>query len=362
MAKYKQRKDGRYYTMVNTGKFDENGKAIRISLYAKTSKELEKKVAAVKTDLDRGTYADDKGKTFGVYAREWFEAYKKGIVAAATARDYNNIIKNHLGSLSDMRLKEILKTDVQAQVNAVDSPEIKRRIVLTVKQVLECAIDDGYIYRNPARSIKLPAVPQAEKRALTPEEKKAIKECDFTLMEAAFVNIAFGCGLRRGEILGLMKKDIDFENKKIHVRRSLSFVNSVSELKEPKSKGSKRSVDAPEWVLNALKPYCSEIHSLYLFHGQNGAVISHATYRRMWKRIFNKINTKLGGSENLIVTDITPHMFRHNYATMLYYAGIDVKEAQRLLGHSSVRITLEIYTHLIDSDQSVKEKINSIAL
>lgn len=362
MAKYKQRKDGRYYTMVNTGKFDENGKPVRISLYAKTSKELEKKVAAVKTDLDRGTYADDKGKTFGKYAEEWFQTYKKGIVAPATARDYDNVIRNHLGLLSDLRLKDITKTDVQNQINHTNSLETRRRITLTVRQILECAIDDGYIYRNPARTIKLPTIPQAEKRALTDEEKEAIKKCIFTPMEAAFVNIAFGCGLRRGEILALMKSDIDFESKKIHVRRSLSFVNSVSELKEPKTKGSKRSVDAPEWVLDSLNSYCSELRSLYLFHGQNGAVISQSTYRRMWKHIFDKINTQLGGKKNLIVTDITPHMFRHNYATMLYYAGVDVKEAQRLLGHSSVRVTLEIYTHLIDSDQSVKEKINSIAL
>lgn len=362
MAKYTKRKDGRFYTQVNTGKYDDAGKAIRIPVYAHSSRELERKVAEIKTDLGRGTYANDKGKTFGVYAQEWYRAYKKGNVSDSTANDYLNILKNHLNLLNDLRLKDITKTDVQTQINAAKSQEIKRRIALTVKQILECAIDDGYLYRNPARSIKLPTVQHKERRPLTSAEKAAIKKCQFTPMEATFVNISFGCGLRRGETLALMKNDIDFNTHQIYVRHSVSFVNSIPVIKEPKTKGSIRSVDAPEWLIEALKPYCEELDGLYLFHGQNGAIISLSTYRRMWKRILMKINSALGGNDNLILTDITPHIFRHNYATMLYQAGVDAKEAQRLLGHSSIRITLEIYTHLSEGAQNTREKINRIAL
>ena len=59
---------------------------------------------------------------------------------------------------------------------------------------------------------------------------------------------------------------------------------------------------------------------------------------------------------------LTPHIFRHNYCTMLYYAGVDVKEAQRLMGHSSIKITLEIYTHLAAGGESTRQKLNAITI
>ena len=359
--KYKQRADGRYFTQVSTGKYDDNGNAIRIPIYAKSSTELEKKVGELRTDIKRGTYANDQGKTVGQYAYEWYYAYKEGHVAHGTEINYINTLKLHFDLIKDIRLRDLTKTDIQKQINATKSPEARRRIKYTIGQVLECAIEDGLLYRNVSKNIKVSRPPKPEKRALTEKEKSAIKKCDFQPMEKAFINVIFGCGLRRGEALGLMKSDIDFARGGIHVKRALAYSGGKKELKEPKTKTSIRFVTAPDWLLEELKEYIKSIDSVYLFHNKNGSPLAICMFCRMWDSIIEKINAAMGGTKDLKVTDLTPHTFRHNYATMLYYAGVDVKEAQKLLGHSSITITLEIYTHLQDNQQTVK-KINTIAL
>ena len=95
MPKYKQRSDGRYHTFVSTGKPDDNGKPIRISVYGTSSRDLENKVATIKADLERGSYANDKGTTLKSYAQTWFAATKENSVDTATARDYKTIINKH---------------------------------------------------------------------------------------------------------------------------------------------------------------------------------------------------------------------------------------------------------------------------
>lgn len=359
--KYKQRADGRYFTQVSTGKYDDEGNLIRVPVYAKSSAELERKVGELRTDIKRGTYADDKGKTLGEYAYEWFYAYKAGHVALGTESNYANTLKLHFNLIKDIRLKDLTKTDIQKQINSTESPESRRRIKYTINQILECAIEDGLLYRNVSKNIKVARPPKPEKRALTDREKSAIKSCAFLPMEKTFINIIFGCGLRRGEALALMKSDIDFTRGGIHVRRSVSYASGRKELKEPKTRMSIRFIPAPEWLLDELKEYIGSISSLYLFHNKNEDVISYCLFCRMWDKIIAKINTALGGTKDIKATDLTPHTFRHNYATMLYYAGVDVKEAQKLLGHSSITITLEIYTHLQDNQQTIN-KINTIAL
>jgi len=359
--KYKQRADGRYFTQVSTGKYDDDGNLVRVPVYARSSAELERKVGELRTDIKRGTYADDRGKTLGQYAEEWFHAYKKGHVARGTEANYRNTLKLHLNLIKYIRLRDLTKTDIQRQINATESPEARRRIKYTLNQVLECAIEDGLLYRNVSKSIKVSRPPKREKRALTEAEKTAIKKCDFEPMEKLFVDIIFGCGLRRGEALGLMVSDIDFSRGGIHVRRALAYSDGHKELKEPKTATSVRFIPAPEWLLSELKEYIHGIDNIYLFHGKKGGLLAFCMFCRMWNSIFEKINTALGGTKDIKATDLTPHTFRHNYATMLYYAGVDMKEAQKLLGHSSITITLEIYTHLQDNQQTIK-KINTIAL
>ncbi|MGO5053542.1 tyrosine-type recombinase/integrase [Lachnospiraceae bacterium LCP25S3_G4] len=371
MGKYKKRSDGRYASNIIIGTDEETGKRIYApTIYASSIDELDRKKALIKADLDRGTYANDKGLTVGIWADKWVTTFKEGVVASSTLGNYKNIIKNHIEELKDIRLKDLKKSDVQLQINRKSSmPEIQRMLKITINQMLEDAIDDGLIYKNVCRGIKTTTLQNQSKRALTDSEKKAIKNCDFTDMEKAFVYILLFSGLRRSEALALTKSDIDFNRNVINVNKSLTWSNGTH-LKAPKSVKSNRCVNMPTDLKNCLKSYLNGLQSIYLFHSSSGQLISQSTYKRFWNEIYNKVNCELGGTKkemkgNKVVkqgikaTDITPHTFRHNYATMLYYGGIDVKEAQRLLGHSSIKVTLEIYTHLIEDNDDLNDKLNN---
>lgn len=362
MAKYKKRSDGRYESTVYLGRRD-NGTKILKHLYAPTIKELEIKRSDVLSALDKGIYADDKEMTFGPYAEKWLLTYKQGQVAHGTYRNYKDAVKR-LDGIKDIRLMKITKSDIQAVLKDM-TDENKRMSLLVVKQVLDTAIDDGLIYRNVAQKIKSPAVKkQYKRRPLTDQERKAIRECDFEDMEQAFIDILFYTGVRREEALALTWNDINFNKCTLSINRALTYENNNKpHIDIPKSEKSIRSINMPSALNTALLDYKRKNHCLYLFHSISGNVMPYSTYRRFWKRIFSKINIKLGGTDDIKATDITPHFFRHNYATMLYKNGVDVKEAQRLLGHSSIKITLDLYTHLAEDDKDeLKTKLDSFAI
>ena len=361
MAKYKKRKDGRYATTICTQQFDDSGKPVRKKIYARTIAELEAKAAAARTDISRGTYADDKGKSFGEYADLWLKIYKSG-TALKTYQKYEHTVKVLLADLRTIQLKDITRKDIQCLLTAKeDHPDCQRMIRLVVRSVLETAIDDGLLYKNVARNIRLKAHKAQEKRPLTDWEKKILDTVQWTPMEAAYLTILRHFGLRSGEALGLMKNDIDPEGECIHVRRSLSFAGSVSKLKEPKSSAGTRDVDAPEGVLSRLLPYVQSCPSLYLFHGNNGDLMSHSSYKRFWSGIYKKIDGASGHRESMEPIKLTPHIFRHSYTCALIDADVSVKEAQRLLGHSSVSVTLDIYAHhTTDARAKTKAKLKKL--
>lgn len=361
--RYKPRKDGRYMTLVSTGKFLKNGKPERITVYAETSKKLEDKVSEMKFNLKHGTFAHDRNTTFRKYAEDWLKHNKDGL-AINNYNNYANTVKNHIDNLEYLKLSDIKKSDVQVAMNKLNGHYgLQCRLKMTISQILETAIDDGLLYKNVAAKIRVPAntVP-SNKRELYDTEKKAIKKCDFTLKEKAFVEIAYYTGLRKGEIFALTRNDINLKKNELSVSKSVSFAsNNQPELKTPKTKSSNRVIPLPNALNKTLKEYIDTLDTLYLFTMPDGKIITYSASQQLWNRIFRKINNQLGGTDAIKVTDITPHFFRHNYATMLYYAGVDVKQAQKLLGHSNVKTTLEIYTHFMNSEVA-KEKIVALSM
>lgn len=362
--KYKPRPDGRYLTHVSTGKRDpETGKLIRITVYAKSSSELERKVGEVKTDLHRGTYADDKGMTFGMYAENNWLPAKYNEVDYPTYTNYERIVRNHMDEIYHIRLQDLTKSDVQRQINLLqDKPETRRMLLLTVRQVLESAIDDTLIYKNVARKIKVASPPKSDKRPLTDAEKSAIRSANLSPQEKILIDLLYCSGVRRSEAVALMKSDFNFARSEVYINKSLTWKGG-KRIKSTKSSSSVRTIGLPKWFTQEVRDYLAdrEQTSLYLFCDTNGELMSESTFRRTWNRAYDAIMAKIPKNATP-PTKLTPHTFRHNYCTMLYYAGVDVKEAQRLMGHSSIKITLEIYTHLATGGESTREKLNAITI
>lgn len=368
MAKYKKRPDGRYATSTIVG-YDDNGKPKRKTLYGRTIMELDKKVAEFKSLQNKGIIINDEGMTVEQWGKKWLELYK-------SAKEYNtytmyqNVLNKHIiPQLGNIRLNALKSHHIQELLNDIIQKGHHRTaeiVKLTIKQMIQQAIINEYIYKDVSLKVSLPQSKKKEKRALTTEEKLLIEKSKLTQKERVFVDLLYYTGVRRGEALALTVKDIDFINRKLTINKNLVLKDSQSDIKNsPKTDAGNRLIPLPTKLLSELKEYLANVSSIYLFTKQNGELMTKSSFRRFWDNILDKMNIAAGGDKfsrsetaiRLVSKDITPHIFRHTYATNLYYAGIDVKTAQRLLGHSNIQITLEIYTHLDNSNISTASDI-----
>ena len=177
--------------------------------------------------------------------------------------------------------------------------------------------------------------------------------------------LLFYFGLRRGECLALTKSDIDFKKKILTVNKAVVFdVNTPIVKTGAKSDAGNRTIPIPESVSSYLKGYLKSINTFYLFPGKNTEVLSKTQYVKMWERIIKKMNDAVTSEKEKIIgaqpiQGLTAHIFRHNYCTMLYYSGISQKKAVELMGHSDIKMIMEVYAHLDEEKEGVQEKLNA---
>lgn len=362
-TRYKKRADGRYYTSVWDGTYKPDGKRNLVHLYAATSAELERKVGKVRAQLDTGQYVRNSDTLFGEYAQTWLKTYKS-VREKGTQAMYRNIINVHLAEIAYIKLSEIRKSDIQGIINErQEHYRTCEQIRLTVSQIMRAAEDDRLITdgkrREVCERIQLPAKPRREKRALTEQEKAAIKAADFTDRERTFVYLIYACGLRRGEALALTWTDVDLEAGEISINKAVAFDKNDPYLKCPKSRKSTRRVPIPAWLSTYLQQQRANICGLNLIAGRSGGLLTHSGYAKMWESIRRKMNQAAGGTEAIeVIHDLTAHVFRHNYCTQLIYAGMSIKKVAELLGDSEKMVT-EVYSHILEEKESTEEKIEA---
>lgn len=244
-------------------------------------------------------------------------------------------------------------------------------VSLTIKQLLNQAVDNELIYKNVANNISVPKYEAPEKRSLTPAELKLFEDAELTEKERAFIAVIRYCGLRRGEALALTQNDFDFVNNILHVSKSVAYIDGKPQIKEPKTKAGIRDVPMPNKLRNIILAYAKNLDGIYLFPSSTSYIMTKSSFRRFWEDILDRVNACAGGfgyktrdkdQKKLILinqnNDITPHIFRHTYASDLYAAGVDLKTAQTYLGHSSISMTINICKRLNKkTKQENKQKI-----
>lgn len=352
----------KYQKGFTTGRYLEDGTPERLWARASSKREFDRKCAEIRHMIDQGIYVKSNNSTLQTYAESWLEM-KRPAISINRYESYKYTLKNHLDPVRWMKIKDIRLSDLQSLIFSKESAYIQNNVRLLLRQVFQMAVDDKIIYDNPAAKLKVKSIEAKEKRALSEAEKAAITALKnsgaFTPMEQLYIDTLFVTGMRKEEALALMPSDFN-ANGTVTVSKALQWRGGKT-IKPPKSKAGYRSILIPFWYQDEVKAYDTE-GSLYLFHGRDKAPISESVYKRMFKRIRDKINAQMGGTDALRLTDLTAHTFRHNYITMLYYNGVSVKEAQRLAGHSNIKITLEIYSHLDESLEKTAAKIKSIVI
>lgn len=365
-AKYTKRPDGNYCTQITVGR-REDGKPIRKTIYAKTIKELEKKRFEYEQQMAHGTLSSDEKMTFATVGTLWLEKYKP-TVSHGTRQMYRSILNKHLlPALGTYKLTELKMHHLQALINELAEDGFAEKTMIAIRQsavqILEIAVENDILHRNVFSRVKVPSVAASERRALTSTETALITQNWQGHRMGIPAMILLRCGLRRGELLALNWKDIDLESKRINVSKSVYFDGNTPHIKTPKSKAGIRSVPIPDSLIPLLQN--APRTTLFVCPSAKGVMMSEIAFRRAWQSYMHYLNIRAGGHDasrsrpKLQVLDkLTPHMFRHTYATTLYDAGVDVKSAQAFLGHADLQVTLSIYTHL--SDQKETKAIDAL--
>ena len=367
-AKIKKRPDGFYQRSITVGR-KPDGKPQRKFIYAKTIKELEEKAAEYQRQLRHGTLSSNEKMTFGELAEVWLRDYKPGI-SITTRTMYKTILDKHLlPELAAYKLKDLKDNHIQGIVNRLaesgKAESTLKKIKLTAVQILNVAMDNDIIYRNVFVTIKVPSKTPAKRRPLTDEETRLVTDTYTGHRMGVPALLLLYCGLRRGELVALTWGDISIKNKTVTVNKAAVFDGNTTIVQNPKTESGARTIPMPDTILDAVKAARKAAQSTMVCPAVDGKIMSQIAFKRAWESYLHYLNIQAGGRDASrtrpklsVIDNLTPHMFRHTYATILYNAGVDVKSAQRFMGHADINVTLKIYTHL--SAQKEQEAIGAL--
>lgn len=369
----KKRADGRYCKQILVGYKPDGTRAMK-TIYGKTIKEIERKEREVRDNIQCGVDLLQENITVEEWGNKWFEVYKAK-VSPNTQAMYKNILKNHIiPSIGKTPLTKLKPIQIQGAINNILNSGNNRTaeiFKLTIKQIIKQAVEEGIIVKNICNGLDKIKSEAEEKRTLTDFELKCISKTNYTDRERLFLNVLYYTGIRRGEALALTIWDINRENKILRINKSLDISEKLPVIKDTKTKAGNREIPIPDKLYFELMDYLSKHKDTHLFTMKGGKIMSRSSFRKMWESIIKKTQATADGLVELeqkkmgsIIDSkisFTPHIFRHTYATNLYYANMDIKRSQYLLGHSSLEMTLKTYTHLdnVNNSHAVADKINN---
>lgn len=263
-------------------------------------------------------------------------------VEPGTALSYTPALKRSIEILGDKEIKEIAPLDIK---RILDRMALERysaqtvrvqRIVLNL--IFKFAVLNEYVDINPVTVVSVPRnLPKSKREIPTDEEIETVMQsADKPFGMFAYFLLFTGC--RRGEALGLQWKDINFERGTVYIHQSVGF-NGMDQNKpmlsaHTKTDAGTRYVIILDCLKNRLKDMQGELPDDYFVFGDETPP-TKSSFRRRWERYLKETGLS-----------ITPHQLRHAYATILYDAGVDERMAQDLMGHSSIQVTKNIYTHI----------------
>ena len=322
----------------------------RKAFYGKTNAAVKKKMAEFSAEKDAGGRFWAAADAWDLYHATQTTYNANKVYAAPLKR-----AKEHFGN---RYLKDLTADEVQAWIRMLANQGYARRTVQLHLDMLRMIMDyaitrpgSGLVY-NPCAAVRLPSGLPQTRRLPPTDEQLALVTPDAESEMGLFAFFLLYTGLRRGELLALRWEDIDRQAKTISVTKSVYYEGNQPLIKTPKTEAGNRVVD----LLDILDEVLPEGKTGYVFGGEKP--LTKIQFRKQWIKfcrevgLAEEIKTERTGANGHVYTSttykptVTPHQFRHAYASMLDDAGIDETSAKTILGHSSVVVTKDIYTHL----------------
>lgn len=329
----------------------------RYSQYVSASSptEASRKLASFVTEIEKGNYGNQSSITFVEMAQMFLDKYAKNNLSDTTVINYKcQLNKYILDAIGGYKLNKLKKLHIQDLANKLyeeynlSSKTIKNYINL-VSSILEKAIEWGYINNNVASNVNIPKnynKPKKEQEIYNNEEIKKLFEVLQNEPEPfkTMVYISFYTGARRGEVLALRWKDIDFDNNIIHIVQNKIRKVDGTKIKETKNKRS-RSFVAPQILMTKIK-------EIYNNQNKKDLIFNYypATYTRMWQEFIRRNNLKY----------ITLHDLRHTNGSILASKGVDIVTIAKRLGHLPATASA-YYLHAVsEEDKKASEKLDNL--
>lgn len=344
--KVTKRKDGRYqYKLRIKGKekyFYSNEPTER-----KAEKDINEQILIYKT-------TEQNGHTFYIIADNWNTEYRKNNSDLNYRKNlraaYERIIE-YFGK--KVFINELTAVELNLFINKLCLQKYSKKTIATHKSVLNMifnyAILNGYITYNPMQDIKLPAgLPKKQRVLPETSDIRIVSEHTEGFELLPFFMLYTGC--RKSEALAIRSEDIDFEKKIIKIRNHVIH-DGNKPIFEPvlKTEAAEREIILLDRLAQAIPKNIKGF--LFSMDGDGKNPLTKCAYAKRWKKYCETYNM-----------NITAHQLRHGYATMLFEAGIDVKDAQELMGHSDINLTRQIYTHIrSERKKETADKLNKFS-
>ena len=320
----------------------------------RTRAEAVQKLDELRRAKERGVALAAGPRTVGQWMGEWLGTVKvqDGTRPSTLAR-YGQVIRTHIvPGLGRVRIDRLTPAEVQSFINGLHG-RIAPATVVKVHGVLRAALSDAerldLVSRNVAKSVRPPRLGRVERRVLTTDQARQLLARAANHRHEAVVVIALSLGLRRGEILGLRWSDVNRAERTLWVRQALQRVDGELTMVAPKTHRSMRSLPLPATVLPALE----RLHARQavdrlaagpawddrglLFTSGIGTPLDPRNVHR-W---FCELRSSLG------LEWLRFHDLRHACATFLLSNGVDPRTVMEVLGHSTIRLTMDTYSHVL---------------
>lgn len=365
-----QRKDGRWQARLLVG-YDENGKPARRTFYGKTREEAENKLLEAMHQHRRGLLLEPSRQTLGEYLTAWLEDCVKGSVAPKTYRCYEQVVRVHLvPGVGSVKLTKLTPQHVQRLYREKGESGLSPRMVQLIHAVLHRALNQAVkwslVHRNVTDAVDKPRVTRHEMRFLSPEEADRFLDAAQDDRLYAMYVLAITCGLRQGELLGSRWDDVNFDKGTLKVQRQLQYLEGEPQLVDLKTARSRRSMMLPAVTIAALKKHRirQKEERLKLMGTWPDWDLAFTTIigtpldaSSIISRSFHRILEKAG------LPRIRFHDMRHTCATLLLAQGEHPKIVQEMMGHSTITLTMDTYSHVTPSMQKqAADRMDAILL